>query len=316
MTETPSRSSGAVDWMSRVVGRPLVPPRRESVEDLIHTRGFLDPDPIDVPAGVEHLGEVVIKRTPGWDLTADVWRPADARSAPVVIHLHGGGYCGGSGAGEAQMAAWLAQHGVVAVCPSYSLAPERPFPAALEDVHQAHAWVGEQGKAIGADATRVVWSGGSAGAGLAAAACLELFEAETSLVAPRGLVLLYGLVDFRAALSPEQDPTGLHRLWASTYLGGQAESRLDDPRVSPARSRRLEALPPTYVSCGARDRLLPQSLDLLRRLASAGVDVTGSVVPGSDHAFTKYVSPTHDERDEFERISAWIVRRTLATPLH
>jgi acetyl esterase/lipase len=90
------------------------------------------------------------------------------------------------------------------------------------------------------------------------------------------------------------------------YLGTHFLSKQLDPLVSPYYARNLSAMPPTYLNCGADDPLLPQTLNMTRRLADVGVPVTTSVVPGLDHEFLLNDPELPRVADEWGRVLRWI----------
>ncbi|MGI8667091.1 MAG: alpha/beta hydrolase [Jatrophihabitans sp.] len=184
----------------------------------------------------------------------------------AVVHLHGGAYTVGSPRTHRALAAFLAEaSGAVVYLPDYRLAPEHPYPAALEDAVIACEQVAaeHQGFAL---------SGDSAGGGLAVAVARRLIDA--GAVPPSALALISPWVD---PLAPATDRTRdliVRDRWgkacAALYLAGGDPS---DPGFAPGLGS-LSGLPPTIVQIGRREVLHGQVSNFAARLREAGVDVT------------------------------------------
>jgi len=216
----------------------------------------------------------------------------------VVLYLHGGGYCIGSLGSHRGLGGRLA---MAAGCPvvtiDYRLAPEHPFPAAVDDATAAYRDL----LAIGASPGQVAIAGDSAGGGLTVATLLALRAAGTPL--PAAAVCLSPWADLTQS-SPayarigDRDPmvskSGLD-LMAEAYLGET------DPRTelaSPLFAENLEGLPPMRVEVGESEVLIDDSLRLTERLRQAGVDVSLTVWPEMIHVFQAFPSSLIPEADE------------------
>ncbi len=286
-------------WMERLLG-DATPPNPTSIGDVEALRKLADGDPTAPPptdpAIASWRTDVVLRDGP-LRLTAEVVTPRGDGPHPVVLWLHGGAWCVGNAAGARGIVATIAAAGHVVVNLDYSLAPEHPFPQALIDTLDAWAWIGESIDELGGDADRVALAGTSAGANLVAAAALAAAGERGSvlddelLIPPslprvRALALLYGVFDFPLLNGDTRANAGyVEHLYNAAYLGPHFLDRQADPLVSPARSEHLAALPPTLVTVGADDDLLPQSLAMIDALARAGVAVQGSIAPHLDHSF-------------------------------
>jgi acetyl esterase/lipase len=97
------------------------------------------------------------------------------------------------------------------------------------------------------------------------------------------------------------------------YLGPHWLTKHWDPRVSPALAPNLDRFPPTYLTIGDQDALLPQSLDMARRLAEAGASARLSVVPGLNHSFAYIPHKLPDAAAELARMFEWLSAETGAT---
>ena len=194
-----------------------------------------------------------------------------------IVYLHGGGYVFGGPRTHARLAAGLvARTGWPAFLPRYPLAPEHPWPAALDAACAAVRSLEANG--------RVVVAGDSAGGHLALVTALALARAGNPV---DGLVLFSpntdrsGLSDTRGrndALDPMVDDAG-DRALARMCFGDMA---LDHPEVSPVLDD-LSLLPPLYVEAGDEEVLLGDTLVLAERARAAGVDVTLHVEPEGLH---------------------------------
>ena len=146
-----------------------------------------------------------------------VTTPTEGQSPrPAVLWIHGGGYIVGSPQLEAMWAGRLARDlGVVTVSPDYRLAPEHPFPAALDDCMATLTWMRANADELGIDPDRIAVVGASAGGGLAAAVAQRSHDEGIPL---RAQVLVYPMLDDRTAL--REDHAGRGRfLWTPRRTG-------------------------------------------------------------------------------------------------
>jgi acetyl esterase len=312
------------NWISALAGRNIEPPRRETLQDLIDSREFWLSlaDLSDLPESVEVHEDVLL-----WDrgetrLTGEVYVPRGEGPFPLLMHVHGGGYCTGSVLNDRKAAMRFAERGYTVVNPGYSLAPERPFPRALEDCLYTARWLAAHAADYRGDASRFVFEGGSAGAALCAATVLALYGAHVTELDEGDLagcevevaaaVLFYGLFSFPLLLLEPGSNVGPAELWTRAYLGPHFTRRLRDPLASPAYADRLDGFPPTYLSCGVEDSMLGQTLEMTKALAAAGVAATLSVVEGLDHSFVK-LTDSAAAAQELERVHEWLDEHVGAT---
>jgi acetyl esterase/lipase len=171
---------------------------------------------------------------------------------------------------------------------AYRLAPENPYPAALEDAKAAYVALLSQG----VDPTHIAIAGESAGAGLAVATLLALRDADASLpssgfaMSPWVDVTLSGdtVVD-KQMVDPTLTGEGLRRS-GSDYVAGAHPS---DPYISPVFGD-LHGLPPMLIQVGSHEILLSDAIRLAGRAAEADVAVTLEVVPGVPHVFQGFAA--------------------------
>jgi epsilon-lactone hydrolase len=200
----------------------------------------------------------------------------------AILYLHGGGFIVGSAYGYRPLVgALVAAAGVGALVPDFRLAPEHPFPAALEDALSAYRWLVEQ-----RNAAEIIVAGDSAGAGLACSLLLTLRAQDLPL--PAGAAFLCPGVDptggAMLAAAPEGRPpeelTNIQRS-AAAYLAGHPA---DDPIVNPLHAD-LTGLPPLLAQTATGDVVLAESRLLVERAVAHGVDAQLEVYTADTHVF-------------------------------
>jgi acetyl esterase/lipase len=237
-----------------------------------------------------------IERSELAGITAEWIAAPGASKEHVVLHLHGGGYVMGSCASHRSLTAWLsAAAGVQAVLPEYRLAPEHPFPAALDDAVAAYRGL----LALGFSPDRIAILGDSAGGGLALATLLALRDA--GVPRPAAGVVFSPWADMtgsgesvktRAATDPWIDRE-LLLPFAKLYCG---ELDPTDPRVSPVFGD-YAGLPPLLVQVGDQEILLSDSTRVVERAEAAGTEVVLEVEPEVWHVFQLF-APALPEANE------------------
>lgn len=232
------------------------------------------------------------------DVKLLVYHPPRAVGAlPCILHMHGGGYVGGTGI---RLSPWhriiSGRLNCVLVSVEYRLAPEHPFPAAIEDCYAALAWIVANAASLHVDAKRIGVMGESAGAGLAASLALMARDRGEHHLAFQHLI--YPMIDDRTCVHPDPhphvgefvwNPKSNHFGWAS-LLGVEPGSPGVSPYAAAARAEDLSGLPRTYIATGALDLFLEEDIEYARRLLRAGVPTELHVYPGAFHAFD--VAPT------------------------
>jgi epsilon-lactone hydrolase len=201
-------------------------------------------------------------------------RPDDP---PTLLHLHGGGYMIGSAFGYRPLAGALALAADTgSLVLDYRLAPEHPFPAAIEDTVSAYGWMLERG----VEAKQVIICGDSSGGGLAVSTLLTLRE--RGLPMPGGAILMCPWVDLALTL---RDTEGVRRS-AAAYLG---EHPGDDPIASPLGAD-LTGLPPLLIQAATGDQWLLDSQALADLAGQHGVDVQLELYSVDAHVFQLFWS--------------------------
>ncbi|QUQ68876.1 alpha/beta hydrolase [Kutzneria sp. CA-103260] len=239
---------------------------------------------------VVQVGEVTDMTTP---VPVRVYQPArGAVGLPVVVFLHGGGWCTGGPVTHDDLCRRIcrsAQAVVVAV--DYRLAPEHPFPAAVDDSFAVLPWVGEHAAEIGGDPTRIAVAGDSAGGNLAAV--LALLARDQGGPALRFQLLLYpstgGVGEFPSRAENADAPV-LSTPDIEAFLRHYAGHLDGEPpaTLAPALAPDLSGLPPTFIATVWRDPLRDEAEAYGRLLTAAGVPTEVVRFDHLVHSFASY----------------------------
>lgn len=247
-----------------------------------------------------------------------VFRPRAAPPGlPALVQLHAGGFVFGDIAQDHQRNVRLCRElAAVVVSVQYRLAPEHPYPAAVQDAWTALTWVHRTAGETGIDPARVALHGRSAGGGLAAATALMARDRGGAAV--RFLYLGMPQLDDRMGSasvgrfvdSPVWTRASTQRSW-ELYLGaGVPGTAAVDPYAAPARALDLSGLPPTYVSAMALDPLRDEAIAFAAALLAAGVRTELHVFPGTFHGSAAIVPAAEVSRREIAEEIA-VLRRAL-----
>jgi len=265
-------------------------------------------------AGMEKVAERVapdIKCDPvDVDGVAGEWIAApNAASDRAMLYLHGGGYVMGSINTHRAMIARIsraAQTRVLAI--DYRLAPEHPFPAAVDDATTAYRWLLEQGY----QPDKIVISGDSAGGGLTFAALVALRDSKTPLPAAAApispwtdLAATGASLKTRAGVDPMVGREGLVPM-AKHYAGSNDPTH---PLISPLYAD-LAGLPPMLIHVGDAEILLDDSTRIAERAKTAGVDVTLEVWPEMIHVWHVFAKILPEGQQAIDRIGEFVLAHT------
>jgi acetyl esterase len=244
--------------------------------------------------------------------------PGESPLMPGLLYFHGGGLVAGSIATHDAIARALAEAGQVRVVSvEYRLAPEFPFPAALEDAQAAIAYLALHGADLGIDRARLGICGDSAGATLVAATCQTLARAGASPFALQ--LLLCPILDY-SRRSPSRQTLATGYLIDEATLDHDLKHYLppgaapSDPRISPLLTDDLAGLPRTSVHTAEFDPLRDEGRDYYERLAGANIEVAYTCHPGMIHLFYGLGGVIPYARTAFKQIGDEI-RAALAAPL-
>lgn len=247
----------------------------------------------------------------------DVYRPVGHRPSerrPALLYVHGGGFRILSKDTHWVMGLAFARRGYVVFSINYRLAPEHPYPAAIEDCARAYRWVVDHADRWGGDASRLVLAGESAGANLVTsmtvAACFERDEPHARAIAatgvvPRAVLPACGILQVSDTARFARRKPHMARVVAERieevgegYLGpldhpdrrGSAELELADPLVVLESERASRApLPPFFAPCGTADPLLDDTRRLAAAVRARGAVCEDVYYPGEVHAFHAFV---------------------------
>lgn len=209
---------------------------------------------------------------------------------PVLLYLHGGGFVLGTLDGVDELCrAIAARSGWVVISLEYRLAPENPYPAALEDAVDTFAWIRRSASLLGIDPEMVAVGGDSAGGNLAAALCIVQRNRGASM--PVAQVLAYPAVDDGFSRSSWKEFANAPLLnsadakwFFGQYLGVQHSERVDF-LSAPMRAASLQGLPPALILTAEVDPIRDDAEAYAARLKGDGVSVTAIRYAGVFHGF-------------------------------
>ena len=265
---------------------------------------FADPDHLAIRAGYE-AGTAAYVYDPGAVETRDttfdgpagavsvrLYRPAGATEVlPALIFYHGGGWVVGSLASHDHLCRHLTvRAGIAVLSIDYRLAPEHPFPAALEDCIAAAHWAARDAAQLKIDPARLAVGGDSAGGQLAASVALALRDAGEPAL--RFQLLIYPVCDLVADNASLRDNATGYFLTLAAYhkmcLWYQADrAQWADVRLSPQHAAHHRGLPPALVQTAEFDPLRDEGQAYAETLRAAGVAVEHQCYAGMIHGFAR-----------------------------
>jgi acetyl esterase len=219
---------------------------------------------------------------------------------PLLVHYHGGGWMVGDLETHDSACRFLAAHsGVSILSTTYRLAPEHPFPAAVEDARASFLWANALAGELGADPGRIAVGGDSAGANLAAGVCISMRDAGGPR--PAMQLLVYPATE-------AIDPRPSRALFAEGFMLTQLDiehcerAYLPDkamgyePLASVLRAPDLSGLPPAYVATAGFDPLRDEGEEYAARMSAAGVQVALRRHPRLTHLFANLTAVSRSAR--------------------
>ncbi|WP_406437640.1 alpha/beta hydrolase [Streptomyces sp. NBC_01613] len=240
--------------------------------------------------------------------------PADGPRAGTILYFHGGGYVFGSPETALSLTGNLvAKTGFRAFSLEYRLAPEHPFPAAIEDTLSAYRALLDSGE----DPSSIVFAGDSAGGGLTVTTCLAARDADLPM--PAAIVAFSpGLdatrtgesMDTKAGIDPYFTRESLDHTGAM-YLAGQDP---DQPMLSPAVLADLTGFPPMLLQAGTNEVLLDDSTRMAARARAAGVDVVLDITADVPHVFQSFAGVLNEADEALDRAVLFLTQH-IRTPV-
>lgn len=246
-------------------------------------------------------------------MSAEWVRPPKAEGHRVVLYLHGGGYCFGSRDTHRSLVAQLCQaaeaRGLVI---DYRLAPEHPFPAALDDAVSAYRWLLGQG----ISPSGIALAGDSAGGGLAIATTMALRDGGAPL--PRAIVTMspwtdLALTGWTVLTNAGKDPNDSWETLAVCARHYLKNTLPTNPFASPFYGN-FRGLPPLLLHAGSDELLRDDATRVAEKAEAAGVDVSCEIWAGMHHVFQMGLG-LPEAQGSLERIGSFIKSRVPATSL-
>lgn len=269
-----------------------------------------------LPEEVEPVGRVedLTIPGPGGALPARLYLPEGDGPFPALIYFHGGGWVLGSIEGHDAFSRILVNRaGCAVLSVGYRLAPENPFPAAVDDAYASTVWLAKNGADLGIDPTRIAVGGDSAGGTLATVAAYLARDRGPQIVGQ--LLICPGtVIDYdapsRSELADGPFMTSGELAWFyHHYLPNPADRT--DPRAAPLLNDDLAGLPPALVLSAEYDPLRDEDHAYADRLREAGVPTIYSEYPGVIHNWVLFGLQIDAAVKGVEEIAGWL-RSVLA----
>ena len=297
----------------------MASPQLQILIQMVRAQPFREDAPVEeTRAGFEQFGQMFVippdikREAANADGVPGEWFSApNSTDAITFFYLHGGGYAIGSTNTHADLTARLARACAARVFSlNYRLAPENPYPAAVEDASKAYRWLVKQG--VRPDT--IVIAGDSAGGGLTAATLLALKATGDPL--PGAAVLLSPWNDLSCSSETitsrgEADPVlpvKVLRRWASWYCGTTA---VTDAGPSPLFGE-FANLPPLLIIVGDAEVLLDDSRHYAEKAKAGGADVTLEVWDEMVHVFPIFAPMLPEGQQAIDRIAEWVKQKLPA----
>lgn len=246
------------------------------------------------------------------NLRARIYQPTLTGTRPGLLWIHGGGLVIGALKQDDRLCAQTAAElGITIVSVEYRLAPENPFPAALDDVTAGWHWLLGKAQEWKIDTDRVAIGGESAGGGIAASLVQRLHD--ESGTHPAAQWLFAPMLDDRTAAQTELDTID-HPVWNNvsnrygwaSYLG-HTPGISDVPAYSvPARRENLNGLPPTWLYSGDIELFHDEIQEYASRLKDHGVETQLEIVPGGAHGFENWAHSTELAQSLLRKSWHWL----------
>ena len=263
---------------------------------------------VGTPTGVGRVRDLDLPGGAG-TLRARHYTPhaAGGSRAPLLLYLHGGGFVIGDLDSHDEPCRLLCRHGAMHVLSiAYRLAPEHPFPAALDDARAALTWALDNADSLGADATRVGIGGDSAGGNLATVSARLATRAGRPCAAQLLIYPATDLITERPSQSLFGDGYFLTTADAAAFLRyytGNRSDMLQDPRAAPMRADDLGGLPPALVVTAGFDILRDEGEAYAAALRASGTPAESLRFPSLVHGFLHMTALSLGARGAVETIA-------------
>jgi monoterpene epsilon-lactone hydrolase len=261
-------------------------------------------------SGFPSAGRVTCEAVSGGGLKAQWITAPEAAADRVILYLHGGGYVMGSIETHRELVARLSKAALArCLALDYRLAPENPFPAAVNDATAAYRWLLAQGIKPG----RIVIAGDSAGGGLTLATLVALRD--LGLPAPAAGVCISPWVDLEGTgdsmrTKAAEDPLVSREMilaLAKLYVGEQGD--VHDPLAAPLYAD-LTGLPPLFIQVGNAETLLDDATRVTERAEAVGVDVTLQIWDEMPHVWQWFAPILPEGQEAIDKIGEFVLKRT------
>lgn len=259
---------------------------------------------LKIPAGVDVREEIIRGMKCEW------LRPVEADPGSIILYVHGGGYVSGSCNDHRGFVSRFSQFtGITNLVYEYRLAPENPFPAALEDSLNIYQWLIESGYEPG----KIIIAGESAGGGLTLALLLALKESDFPLPASAVAIspwtnLTCSGNSYKTKNKLSAAPMNSWKVFSRYYCGDHSAT---DPLISPMFGN-LRGLPPIFINSAVDDELFDDGREFFERARLAGVDITFRAGNGMVHCYP-LMAPMFREATEAMNEIVGFVRKHMAT---
>lgn len=285
--------------------QPADPLQRRAHFERVAER-MRQPTPAGVRADEQHRIPVAGM---GRSVRVRVFRPAAEGPRPALVYMHGGAWMQGSPETHWDITAGLAAAcDMVVISVDYSLTPEHPFPAAVDDCRAVVQWAFDGAPALGLRREGIAVGGDSAGANLAAAMTLLFRSAPERLCAQ---LLVYPAVDFSSGRPSHRENADGPIITVASMPAVNAmycpdPSDLRNPLAAPLLADNHAGLPPAFVAVAEHDPLRDEGIAYAEALRDAGVSVELHRGSGLIHGYLRSMAYCSDVRRTFVRMGEWL----------
>jgi acetyl esterase/lipase len=235
---------------------------------------------------------VFLDRVDGTKLKVRIFsqKKPSSEKTPGMLWIHGGGYCMGSPEQDIwTIREYILENGCTVIAPCYTLATEKPYPAALDDCYQALLWLRDNSDKLNVRPNQIFVAGSSAGGGLTAALCIYARDKKEVSIAYQ--MPLYPMLDDRMITVSSQNNDG--PIWNTKsninawklYLGDLYQTENVPVYAAPGRLEDFSDLPPAFTFVGDIEPFYNETVDYMEKMKSAGIPADYKVYHGAYHGF-------------------------------